>query len=62
MSKPPFSLSLFLTLVLIGACAYFWFFSDNPGRLPASAFCLIGLATYGTHVVMDLLAMRRRCR
>jgi hypothetical protein len=62
MSKPPFSLSLFLTLMLLGSCAYFWFLSSSDGRLPASAFCLIGLATYGTYVVMDLIIMYRKRR
>lgn len=60
--RPPFGLSLFLTVVSIATCAYLWFASTNPGRFVASAFCLIGIATYGTHAVMDLIVMRRRAR
>lgn len=54
MIRAPFPVNLVLTLGLVGGCVYFWGFSNNPGAFVASAFLLMGLAQYGTHLAMDI--------
>lgn len=60
MERPPFVVSSIVTIGLIVSLVYFWWFSDNPGKFVASAFLLIGLAQFGTHAAMDIIAMRRK--
>ncbi len=56
--RAPFAVNLIVTLGFILCLVYFWVFNDNPGKFVAAAFLLIGLAQYGTHLVMDINDMR----